>query len=152
MDKARNLPRGVGLIGCLLLVILSGAPQFGSAQSDAAASAPPAPGRLIDLGGYRRWAFPLVVVGMNSIAMYCMSQLIKGWIREVVTVHLNWPWQRLLDAIGDRDESFRQHLQDAFGKHLFGGAFGPLAQSLSVLFVLWLICLWMYRRRIFLRI
>src|SRR5262249_32718686 len=27
---------------------------------------------LIDLAAFRRWAFPLVVVGMNSIAMYCM--------------------------------------------------------------------------------
>jgi predicted acyltransferase len=30
--------------------------------------------------------------------------------------------------------------------------FGPITQSAAVLLVLWLICLWMYRRGIFLRI
>ncbi len=30
--------------------------------------------------------------------------------------------------------------------------YGPIAQSVAVLFVLWLICLWMYRRGIFVRI
>ena len=33
---------------------------------------------VIDVVGWKRWAFPLVVVGMNSIAMYGMAQLIKG--------------------------------------------------------------------------
>ena len=35
---------------------------------------------VIDVAGYRRWAFPLVVVGVNSIAMYVMSQLLKPFV------------------------------------------------------------------------
>jgi len=30
--------------------------------------------------------------------------------------------------------------------------FGPIVQSSAVLFVLWLVCLWLYRRGVFLRI
>jgi predicted acyltransferase len=81
---------------------------------------------LIDLRGRRRWAFPLVVVGMNSIAMYCMAQLMKPWVRDNLRTHL--------------------------GRSLFAGPYGPLALSAAVLLVLWLVCLWLYRRKIFLRI
>jgi predicted acyltransferase len=76
--------------------------------------------------GYRRWAFPLVVVGMNSIAMYCMAQLMKGWVRDRLSIHLGPEW--------------------------FAGPYGVVVQSAGVLLVLWLICLWMYRRGIFLRV
>jgi predicted acyltransferase len=81
---------------------------------------------VIDLVGFRRWAFPLVVVGMNSIAMYCMSQLIKGWVLGRLKVH--------------------------FGQWWFTGPYGPMVETSVVLLVLWLICYWMYRRGIFLRI
>ena len=36
--------------------------------------------------------------------------------------------------------------------HLFGGLYGPIAQAVAVLFVLWLICLGMYRQKIFVKI
>jgi predicted acyltransferase len=81
---------------------------------------------VIDLQGYRRWAFPLVVVGMNSIAMYCMSQLMKPWVFGRLKVHLGQWW--------------------------FTGPYGPIVETSVVLLVLWLVCYWMYRRGIFLRI
>jgi predicted acyltransferase len=81
---------------------------------------------IIDMRGYRRWAFPLVVVGMNSIAMYCLAQLSKGWIRQTLKTHL--------------------------GQNIFTGMYGPIMESVAILFVLWLICWWLYRQRIFLRI
>jgi predicted acyltransferase len=81
---------------------------------------------VIDVWGYRRWAFPLVVVGMNSIAMYVMSQLLKPWVRSSLRTHLGgWP---------------------------FAGTYGPVVLSVGILLVLWLFCLWLYRRKIFLRI
>ena len=46
---------------------------------------------VIDVAGYKRWAFPLVVVGMNSIAIYCMAQLLKPWIRNSLRTHIG-PW------------------------------------------------------------
>jgi predicted acyltransferase len=81
---------------------------------------------LIEVRGYRRWAFPLVVVGMNSIAMYLMSQLLRGWLKTTFHIH--------------------------FGPRWFIGTYGPLVETSAILLVLWLICLWLYRRGIFLRV
>jgi predicted acyltransferase len=84
---------------------------------------------LVDLKGWKRWAFPLVVIGMNSIAIYVMVHLWDGFI------------------LG----TFRTH----FGAGIFELA-GPAYQSLLsggiLLLVYWLILYWMYRRKIFLRI
>ena len=55
---------------------------------------------VIDVAGYRRWAFPLVVVGMNSIAIYLMAQLMKPFVAASLRTH--------------------------FGPAIFGGPNGPL--------------------------
>ena len=81
---------------------------------------------LVDVRGWKRWTFPLVVVGMNSIAMYLMFMLIRGWFGQTLKTHL--------------------------GPSVFGGTYGPLVECAAVLSCLWLVCLWLYRRRIFLRI
>lgn len=81
---------------------------------------------LIDVASVQWWAFPLVVVGMNSIAMYFMGQMMKGWTGNTLEIFL--------------------------GPNVFSGTYGPIWQSLAVLLVLWLICLWLYRRKIFIRI
>ena len=50
-----------------------------------------APGRryaLIDVLGHRRWAFPLVVIGMNSIAAYCIYELTARFIGASLLTHL----------------------------------------------------------------
>jgi predicted acyltransferase len=83
----------------------------------------------LDVSGFRGWAFPLVVIGMNSIAAYCLSHLIDGFIASSLKTHLG---HEIFDALGTPYRSL-----------LEGGA---------VLFVLWLILFWMYRRGIFLRI
>jgi predicted acyltransferase len=81
---------------------------------------------VIDLIGWKRWALPLTVVGMNSIAIYCMSQLMRGFLRDRFSMHLPGWW--------------------------FGEPYGIILQSALILLIFWLICLWMYRQRIFLRI
>jgi predicted acyltransferase len=81
---------------------------------------------LIDVRGRRAWAFPLVVVGMNSIAMYLMAETLRDFIADTLRTHL--------------------------GQNIFAGIYGPMVQSASVLLVLWLVCLWLYRRRVFIRI
>jgi predicted acyltransferase len=85
---------------------------------------------VIDVVGLRRWAWPLVVVGMNSIAMYMMAQLMKGWVWSMLGIHFG----------------------PLFGPVSLDPAYMPILQSASVLLVLWLICVWMYRRKIFVRI
>jgi heparan-alpha-glucosaminide N-acetyltransferase len=75
---------------------------------------------LVDILGWHRPAFPLIVVGMNSIAMYCLQRLLMPWIDATIATHLggfSWTLNRLLTFV-----------------------------------VLWSICFWMYRRRLFLRV
>jgi predicted acyltransferase len=84
---------------------------------------------LVDLKGYRRWAFPFVVVGMNSIAVYLL-------------VHI------ATDYVG---RSFRTHL-GAGAFNVFGAAFAPILVGGATLLVFWLMLWWMYRQRVFVRI
>lgn len=84
---------------------------------------------VIDLHGWRRWAFPLTVIGMNSIAAYCMAHLIDGFIISTFKTHLG---------------------ANAF--QFLGDAFAPLFTGVALLLVLWLILYWMYRRKLFLKI
>lgn len=84
---------------------------------------------VIDLKGYRKWAFPLVVIGMNSIAAYMIAHLFEKFFLD----------------------SFRIHL----GANIFqfaGAGLEPFISGLAVLACYWLILFWMYRRKIFLRV
>lgn len=84
---------------------------------------------LIEGAGWKRWAFPFVVVGLNPIALYCMWQLMNPFVRDNLKRHA--------------------------GPHVFeilGALYTPLLERALVLLVFWLILLWMYRRKIFLRI
>ncbi|MDR3637097.1 MAG: DUF5009 domain-containing protein [Isosphaeraceae bacterium] len=106
---------------------------------------------LVDGAGYRRWAFPLVVVGSNSIAIYLMSQLMRPFVRRNLTIHLGPLWKAIASS-----QTVDGWVYRASGMHLqpviFTGLFGPIVERLAILAVFWLICLWMYRQRIFLKI
>lgn len=82
-----------------------------------------------DLIGRRGWAFPLVVVGTNSIAAYCIAHVSEDFIRKALLTHAG-------------PNAFRA----------FGSAYEPVVLGASVLLIEWLILLWMYRRKIFLKI
>ena len=84
---------------------------------------------VIDLIGWKGWSFPLVVIGMNSIAAYCMAHLFEGFMYKNLATHLG-------------ANTFK----------LFGPAYEPLLHGAAVLLTLWIILLWMYRRKIFLRV
>jgi len=81
---------------------------------------------LIEVKGWRRWAFPLVVVGMNSIFIYSIGQVLKGWIDRAVAVF-----------------TFR---------YTFIGDLAPVAQATTVLLVMWYLCYWLYQRKIFFKL
>ncbi len=84
---------------------------------------------LIDWRGWRRWSFPLLVIGANSIAIYVMSWTIEHFISSALVRHL--------------------------GRAPFlvmGAPFEPVLRGMGVLVVFWLILYWMYRKKIFLRI
>ena len=84
---------------------------------------------VIDLAGWRRWAFPLGVVGANSIAAYFLAHGFDGYVAKNLTTHLGAGFFRLL-----------------------GPAFEPLLLGGATLVVLWLVLWWMYRRKIFVKI
>jgi predicted acyltransferase len=84
---------------------------------------------LIDIWKFKGWAFPLVVVGTNSIAVYMMSQLLKSWVAKTLQTHLG---------------------QEVF--LMLGPLWEPFLKSTMIGMFFWLICLWLYKQRIFLRI
>lgn len=84
---------------------------------------------VIETRGYRRWAFPLLVIGANSIAAYLMAHLWEDFIVSSFRTHLG---QGIFDA--------------------FGPGVQPLLQGTAILLTFWLVLFWMYRRKIFLRI
>jgi predicted acyltransferase len=96
---------------------------------------------VIDVLGWKKWAFPFTVVGMNSIAMYVMAQLLPGWIRRQIQIHVGTLFGWLHDRVGL-----------PLSREVFAGSYAPLLWSLAVLLVLWLATYWMYRRKLFLRI
>lgn len=103
----------------------------------------------IDLIRFRYWAIPLIVVGMNSLAMYFMSMLLKPWVAHTLETHFG-------------DQVFR--LRARWGEHLYRfwfmddsreavlAIFEPTVRAVLIGLVLWLITVWMYRQRIFVRI
>lgn len=95
---------------------------------------------LTDVPGWRGWAFPLVVIGMNSIAIYCLAHLIDGFIAGSFNTHLG-------PAINSLQRQF-----DPETAQKFRTVYVPLAQGVFVLLVEWLILFWMYRKRVFVKI
>jgi predicted acyltransferase len=79
---------------------------------------------IIDVKGYKKWTFFLVVIGMNAITI--------------------WVGQRLIDF-----EFTANALFLGFSKYL--GILAPIFLALSVLLLKWLFLWFLYRRRIFLK-
>jgi heparan-alpha-glucosaminide N-acetyltransferase len=84
---------------------------------------------LIEVKLYRRWALPLIVVGMNSIAAYLIAHLWEDFIVGNLHIHLG---HQLFRALGTGLE--------------------PLMLGITVMVIYWLILYWMYQRKIFVRI
>jgi heparan-alpha-glucosaminide N-acetyltransferase len=84
---------------------------------------------IMDTGHLRSWAFPLTVIGMNSIAAYLIAHLFVEFISKSLPLHLG---------------------RSAF--EIFGPAYEPFVLGVGVLLIEWLILWWMYRRKIFLRV
>lgn len=89
----------------------------------------------VDLGGFQRPAWPLIVAGVNPLAIYCLSQAI------------GWP-----------DDVLARVLENGFGSQVFtlygtiAAVYAPIVQMTMIVAAEWLICLWLYRRKVFLRL
>ena len=87
---------------------------------------------VVDVKGYRKWTYPLVVVGTNSIAIYCMAQSLKSYVAKQWKTHFGQDVFTLWGAVGENWE--------------------PCVQSCLVGTAFWLVCWYLYRNRIFIRI
>ena len=81
---------------------------------------------MIDVWGRKRWAFPFVVVGMNSLLVYSLGTGLGGWIDR---------------SLGVSTGQFR------FGSPLF-----PVAGSCAFLCLLWFLCYVLYRGKIYVKL
>ena len=82
---------------------------------------------IIEVKGRKKWAFPLTVVGMNSIFIYSLGQIgLKAWL--------------------DRG------LAAFTGKFSALGDLGVIPHQIVVLAFMWYACYWLYQRKIFLKI
>ena len=84
---------------------------------------------VVDVRGLRRPAFPLVVIGMNSIVAYLIAHLCEDFLRSTFRTHFGagtFAW--------------------------FGAAYEPFVMGACILTAYWLMLFWMYRRKVFLRI
>lgn len=83
----------------------------------------------IELKGWKRWSFPLMVIGANSIAIYVISWTIEHFVSANLVRHFGLAPFLLL-----------------------GAPFEPVLRGIAVLLVFWSILYWMYRKKIFIRI
>jgi heparan-alpha-glucosaminide N-acetyltransferase len=81
---------------------------------------------LVDVRGYKKWAFPLLVIGMNSIAAYLMAHLFESFLADSIRIHL--------------------------GRFMFGTKADVFVRGVLILLAYWCMLFWMYRRKIFLRV
>ena len=82
---------------------------------------------IIEVKQIKKWAFPFIVLGMNSIFIYSLGQIgLKGWL--------------------DRG------LQNFTGNFKFLGDLGTIPQHILVLAIMWYVCYWLYQRKIFMKI
>lgn len=81
-------------------------------------------------------AYPLVILGANSIFLYCLNALTAGWVKQTLTIHLKWP---------ERKFGFSTY-------NLFGSEYASIVSGALVILIFWLILFWMYRKRIFVKI
>jgi predicted acyltransferase len=80
---------------------------------------------VIDIWGYKKWAFPFVVIGMNAIAVYVATHLFDFSIIGNIFV-------------------------GGLSKYL--GSWNEFVQALAALAVVWLILFWMHRKKTFIKI
>lgn len=81
---------------------------------------------IIEVLGYRRWIFPLTVIGTNSIFIYSLYIVLHGWLDRAVGV-----FTFNFEFIGD---------------------LAPVAQACAVLLALWYLNYWLFQRKIFIKL
>jgi predicted acyltransferase len=96
---------------------------------------------VMDVKGWRWWAFPLVVFGMNAIVAYVAPILVKVYIFQ------EWMW-KMPDG---SNLPIGVAIPHWFYVH-FGRVPGGWAYTMSYILVCWIVLLQMYRKKVFVRV
>ncbi|MBK7097569.1 MAG: DUF5009 domain-containing protein [Sphingobacteriales bacterium] len=81
---------------------------------------------IVDVRGFQKWAFPLKVIGMNSILIYLVGEFIS------------WKYT---------NEAFFKWLGQ-----LVGEQYGPVVLAATVIFIQWAFLYFLYKKKIFLKV
>ncbi|MHC4118179.1 MAG: acyltransferase family protein [Planctomycetota bacterium] len=84
---------------------------------------------IVDVLKFHRWTFPLAVVGSNSIVMYCMSHELKPSVGAALRMYLG---------------------SGIF--QVFGEFWEPTVRATLIGIIFWLICYWLYKCKMFVRV
>jgi len=84
---------------------------------------------VIEIKKQRGLAFPLVVIGMNSIAAYLIAHLCEEFVESSIRINLG-----------------------AGLLNMLGSALAPIVLGTLTLGIYWLMLFWMYRKKLFIRI
>lgn len=84
---------------------------------------------LIDVKNYRSWAFPLMVIGMNSIAAYIIADGLGSFISGSLYIHLGQNFDKVL-----------------------GLPYASLVKGGLVLLIEFYVLYWMYKKKIFIKV
>ncbi len=80
---------------------------------------------IIDVKGYKKWAFPFIVIGLNPITIYVVQGIFDFGIIANIFIH---------------------GFADAFG------SFKPVFYQLCIILVKWFFLYFLYRKKIFLKV
>jgi predicted acyltransferase len=95
---------------------------------------------VIEVRKMSKIAFPLIVYGMNAITLYVFTGLLVRWVMLSWRVSYNGAMTSLT---GYFYKSFAS---------LAGPTIGSILYSTMIIFIGWLLCYWMYRRKLFLKV
>jgi predicted acyltransferase len=84
---------------------------------------------VVDVKKYKKWSFPLMVIGMNSIAAYIIAHTLPSFISSSFSIHLGSGYSLV-----------------------FGNIYAPLVKGFMILLAEFLILYWMYKKKIFIKI
>jgi predicted acyltransferase len=95
---------------------------------------------VIEVRKLHKLAFPLIVYGMNAITLYVFTGLLVRWVMLSWKVNYN-------GAV----TSLTGYFYKTFAS-MAGPTIGSLLYSIMIIFIGWLLCYWMYRRHLFLKV
>jgi heparan-alpha-glucosaminide N-acetyltransferase len=99
---------------------------------------------VCDIGGFKRWGSFFLVIGANSIVAYVMSWTLKEPIRLAIERHFGFLVTRLDEFVGWIVKPLVQSEETP--------SFRPMLLGALTLALMWIVLLWMHRRKIFVKI